>query len=283
MQASHTRHSGLGSPSSMYLAAAGIGTLPYQFLFYAGRSKSQGPRITALRAAYPLGRLLPSAEALETLRQRMRGPNTALLAKLSEEIRKELTLVKDQIDLVVRSGDKAPRDLKDTVDKLNRVATTLTMLGLSSLQGIVLAQAKVLEGINPREVKPTDPVWLDVATALLRVEHTLDDALFHQLKRRDSAATAPPEDAIPGLDVREGREALVRELLVDLARVKTDVDGYLKSGDGSTLPEAAKLMSHLQSGLNVLQSERAASSNEGGIFTRLASSVCSPTAKKRTA
>jgi chemosensory pili system protein ChpA (sensor histidine kinase/response regulator) len=239
-------------------SAAGVGTLPYQFLFFAGRSRSQGPRVTALRNSYPLTRLLPSAEALETMRQRMRGPNTALLNKLSEEIRKELTLVKDQIDLVVRSGDKAPRDLKDTVDKLTRVATTLTMLGLSSLQGIVQAQARVLEGINPREVKPTDPVWLDIATALLRVEHTLDDALFHQLKRRDGGAAAPAEDAIPGLDAREGREALVRELLVDLARVKTDVDGYLKAGDAGVLPEAVKLIGHLQSGLRVMQSERAA-------------------------
>ncbi|MGQ0587243.1 MAG: Hpt domain-containing protein [Gammaproteobacteria bacterium] len=239
-------------------AAPGIGTLPYQFLYYAARSKSQGPRVTALRTAYPLTRLLPSPENLEALRQRMRGPNTALLTKLSEEIRKELTLVKDHIDLVVRSGDKAPANMNDTVEKLNRVATTLTMLGLSSLQGVVQGQARVLAGLKPREIKPTDPVWLDVATALLRVEHTLDDALFHQLKRRGEAA-APAEEAIPGLDVREGRDALIRELLVDLARVKTDVDNYLKTGDGSGLAEAGKLLGHLQSGMFVLQSEKAAS------------------------
>ncbi|HEU5282462.1 MAG TPA: Hpt domain-containing protein, partial [Burkholderiales bacterium] len=237
-------------------SVAGIGTLPYQFLFYAGRSKSQGPRVAALRNAYPLARLLPAPEALESLRQRMRGPNTALLTKLSEEIRKELTQVKDHIDLVVRSGDKAPANMNDTVEKLNRVATTLTMLGLSSMQGTVQAQARVLSTLKPREVKPTDPVWLDVATALLRVEHTLDDALFHQLKRRGEAA--PAEDAIPGLDVREGQEALIRELLVDLARVKTDVDGFLKTGDTATLPEAAKLMGHLQSGMRVMQSENSA-------------------------
>jgi chemosensory pili system protein ChpA (sensor histidine kinase/response regulator) len=239
-------------------AAAGIGTLPYQFLFYAGRSKSQGPRVMALRNAYPLGRLLPSPEVIDQLRQRMRGPNTALLTKLSEEIRKELTQVKDHIDLVVRSGDKAPANLNDTVEKLNRVATTLTMLGLSSLQGSVQAQARVLSTLKPREVKPSDPVWIDVATALLRVEHTLDDALFHQLKRRGEAATAPAEDAIPGLDVREGRDALVRELLVDLARIKTDVDNYLKTGDVAGLPEAAKLLGQLQSGMFVLQAEKGA-------------------------
>jgi chemosensory pili system protein ChpA (sensor histidine kinase/response regulator) len=240
-------------------AAAGVGTLPYQFLFHAGRSRSQGPRVSALRSAYPLTRLLPAPEMLETLRQRMRGPNTALLTKLSEEIRKELTQVKDQIDLVVRSGEKAPHNLNDTVEKLNRVGTTLTMLGLTSLQGVIQAQARVLAGLKPREIKPTDPVWIDVATALLRVEHTLDDALFHQLKRRgDAAAAPPPEEAIPGLDVREGREALVRELLVDLARVKSDVDGYLKTGEAGPLPESAKLMGHVQSGLRVLQSERAA-------------------------
>ena len=238
-------------------SAAGVGTLPYQFLFYAGRSKSQGPRVSALRKAYPLAHLLPSAEQLDTLRQRMRGPNTALLTKLSEEIRKELTQVKDHIDLVVRSGEKAPQSLKDLADKLTRVGTTLTMLGLTSLQGVIQAQAHVLAGLKPREIKPTDPVWIDIATALLRVEHTLDDALFHQIKHRGEAV-APPEDAIPELDVREGREALVRELLVDLARVKTDVDGYLKTGGAAQLPDAAKLLGHLQSGLRVLQSERAA-------------------------
>ena len=92
-------------------SAAAVGTLPYQFLYYVARSKSQGPRVTAVRTAYPLARTLPTAEALEAMRQKMRGANTTLLTRLSEEIRKDLTQVKDNIDLVVRAGDKAPADL----------------------------------------------------------------------------------------------------------------------------------------------------------------------------
>lgn len=241
-------------------AAESAGALPYQFLYYVGRSRSQGPRVSALRQVYPLTRLLPTAEALEALRQKIRGPNTTLLTRLSEEIRNDLTEVKDNIDLVVRAGDKGPADLNSTVEKLNRVAVTLSMLGLGALQASIQAQARVLAGIQPRTRAVTDPVWLDVATALLRVEHSLDDALFRQLRRARSEGAAPdaPETGIPDYDRREGREALLREMLVDIAKLKTLVDGYLKVGDASALADGARLLGHIESSLHVLGSERAA-------------------------
>ena len=239
--------------------AAAAGTLPFQFLYYIARSRSQGPRVTALRNVYPLARLLPTPEAVENLRQKIRGPNTTLLNKLSEEIRKDLTQVKDAIDLTVRAGDKAPAELKDTVEKLGRVAVTLNMLGLGSLQAVIQAQAVALTGVNPQNVPATDPLWLDVATALLRVEHSLDDALVRQLRRSRNDEADDIASAIPMLDVREGRAALVRESLVDLARLKGLVDGYLKTGDAAPLPEAGRLLGNLDTGLRVLQSERAAS------------------------
>ncbi|HUR40405.1 MAG TPA: Hpt domain-containing protein [Verrucomicrobiae bacterium] len=243
-------------------AADATGTLPYQFLYYIGRSRSQGPRVTALRSQYPLARALPTAEALEQLRQKVRGPNTTLLQKLSEEIRKDLTQVKDQIDLVVRAGDKAPADLNPTVEKLNRVAVTLSMLGLGALQVVIQNQGRVLAGITPRNTPPTDPVWIDIATALLRVEHSLDNALYRQLRRSrtDPGSDTPEslETGIPDLDVRDGRDALLRETLIDLAKLKTQVDNYLKVGESSALIEAARMLGNVETALHVLANERAA-------------------------
>ncbi len=238
-------------------AAKSASILPFQFLYHVGRSKSQGPRISALKNAYPLTRTLPSAETLESLRQKVRGPNTTLLTRLSEEIRKDLTLVKDSIDLAVRAGDKAPADLKPTVEKLTRVATTLSMLGLSALQGTIQSQARRLEAVKSQDTAANDPLWLEVATALLRVEHTLDESLSTQL-RHTSEAVAGGDSEVPEYDVREGRSALLRELLVDLAKLKSGVDAFLKSGDEAPLHEGARLLGSVESGLRVLASERAA-------------------------
>ena len=242
-------------------ASQAAGTLPFQFLYHVGRSRSQGPRVSALRNVYPLARLLPSAEQLDALRQKIRGPNTTLLTKLSEEIRKDLNQVKDNIDLVVRAGDKAPAELNATVEKLNRVAVTLSMLGLGGLQAVIQTQARVLAGVNPRNTPATDPVWIDVATALLRVEHSLDDALFRQLRRsrtESAGAEQSLESGIPDFDVREGQEALLRETLVDVAKLKTQVDTYLKVGDGTALGEAGRMLGNVESTLHVLNNERAA-------------------------
>jgi chemosensory pili system protein ChpA (sensor histidine kinase/response regulator) len=242
-------------------ASKAVGSLSHQFLYYVGRSTSQGPRVTALRTAYPLARQLPGTAALEALRQKIRGPNTTLLLKLSEEIRKDLNQVKDNIDLVVRAGEKAPTDLNSTVEKLNRVAVTLSMLNLGPLQAVIQTQARVLASVNPKMTPATDPVWIEVATALLRVEHTLDDALHRQLRlgRSESAGDSDAlEGGIPNLDVREGREALVRETLIDLAKLKSHVDSYLKVGDAAALAEGTRLLGNVETAMHMLNNERAA-------------------------
>ena len=133
-------------------AAAALGSLPYQFLFHVGRSRSQGPRVAALKNAYGLTRLVPSPEEVEALRAKIRGPNSDLLMRLSEEIRKDLAQVKDQIDLAVRGAGKFAVDFAPTVEKLNRVGVTLSMLGLTALQDVVQGQARALAGIGDRPV-----------------------------------------------------------------------------------------------------------------------------------
>lgn len=165
-------------------AASALGNLNAQMLFYLGRSKGKGPRVSALRKAYELDQRLPSAGEVEVMRGRIRGANTTLLEKLSEEIRRDLGEVKDAIDLAVRAGDKGTGDLAPTAEKINRVAATLSLLGLSALQRVMQNQAPRLLELQGRAAAANDPKWLDLATAILRVEHSLDDALFRQLREQ---------------------------------------------------------------------------------------------------
>ncbi|MBI2382640.1 MAG: Hpt domain-containing protein [Gammaproteobacteria bacterium] len=243
-------------------AASAFGDLAYQILYYVGRSPAQGPRVAQLRKAYRLDRHLPSAEAIAGLRRKIRGPNTVLLGRLSEEIRRDFAQVKDNIDLVARAGAKAQIDFSGTVEKLRRVGTTLNMLGLGALQRVVENQAQALAALKAVEGAAADPAWVEVATALLRVEHSLDDALFRQLRQPDAGAGATVVELDAkgphSRDVREGMAALLRELLVDIARIKQAVDAFIKAGDPSGLGEASRLCADAQSGLRMLGHDRAA-------------------------
>src|SRR3546814_9183929 len=75
--------------------------------------------------------------------------------------------------------------------------------------------------------------------SILRVESSLEDALFRQFQPADGHAELTDETPTPR-DLSDGVQALYRESLVDLARVKQAVDGFLKAGGGSDLPKDLK-------------------------------------------
>ncbi len=238
-------------------AAAGQATdLALQLLFLVGRSTARGARVEALRKAFDLDDYLPSATTLEQMRRRIHGPNTALLAKVASEIRSEFTRVKDQIDLMVRTGDDAGERGRAVADGLVHIGRTLGALGLVRLQDVVARQAQRLREAPTDEARPT--LLMELATAILRVENDLEDALFRQMQLTDAAARELSEEVPAPRDLAEGRDALYREFLVNLARVKAAVDAYLRSGADTDLPPCGGLLEEIASGFEVLAQPQAA-------------------------
>jgi chemosensory pili system protein ChpA (sensor histidine kinase/response regulator) len=241
-------------------AEAQLGGLPYQLLFQVGRSHGQGSRVAGLRRVFDLSTYLPETAQIELLRRKIRGPNVTLLAKVAEEIRVDLGQIKDGIDMAVRSGGDSSR-LKDTRDRLKRVGDTLSVLGLPVLHRVIVEQTEVLSAIPEGQTVVSD-VWMDLATAILRVESSLEGALFRTLIQQniERAAGLPElEERTPTLrDVREGRQALLREALVSLSRFKSGVDAFARKGDATGLPEAAHMLAEIGAALRVLEEHRAA-------------------------
>ncbi|SFF54878.1 chemosensory pili system protein ChpA (sensor histidine kinase/response regulator) [Fontimonas thermophila] len=236
-------------------AAAQMGDLPLQLLFFVGRSTSRGTRVQALRTAFDLDHQLPDPATLDQLRRRIHGPNTALLVKVAEEIRAEFARVKDQIDLIVRTGSG---DGAATVAGLKRIADTLSALGLGRLHQVIVNQSRMLAG-GEAQGSIDASVWMDLATSILRVENDLEDALFRQMQHADDPAALDISTDVPASrDLAEGREALYREFLVNLARVKTAIDAYLKSSGTAALPDAVLLIDEIASGFEMLSQARAA-------------------------
>jgi chemosensory pili system protein ChpA (sensor histidine kinase/response regulator) len=236
-------------------AAEETGDLTFQLLFLIGRSRAQGARVKALRQAFQLATYLPGTAQIEENRRKIHGPSTMLLGRVADEIRTEFAKVKDRIDLAVRTGS-AVAEMDDTRASLKRIADTLAALGLGVLQRVVVNQSAALDGLG--ENSPP-AAWMEIATAILRVENSLENALFHQLRRpRDVESPEQLETRIPASrDLSEGLDALYRESMVNLARVKAAVDTYLKNGSTSELPEATLLVDEIASGFEILGAERA--------------------------
>ncbi|MDB5977770.1 MAG: putative histidine kinase related protein, partial [Nevskia sp.] len=238
-------------------AGADVGDTPQQLLFHIARASRQTDRSHALITSRRIDELLPALEQMDELRRRLRGPNTSILARVHTEIGRDFAQVKDGIDLAVRTGGRSTGDLAVTRERLQRLANTLGALGLPAPQQALLNQARLLENPPPEGVL----AWMDVATAILRVEHSLEEALFRALGRHGTEPERPYaeiEAEVPhAQDLRESTKALLRESLVDLAHLKAGFDVYLKNGDASAFGDAPRMLNEVAAGLMILDHMRA--------------------------
>lgn len=235
-------------------ALAAARELSLQLLFCIGRSRGRGARVRALREHFQLDAYLPDAVELDARRRRIHGPSTSLLAKVSDEIRADFTRVKDHIDLVVRAGGVSADGFAETRKSLQRIADVLGALGLRMLQQTVANQARSLEQLG---ADASLPQWLALAESILRVENSLEDALFRQLRPADDRPELVEETPTPR-DYAEGVYALYRESLINLARVKQSVDEFLKNGATTDLPDAVLLIDEVAAGFEILRRQRVA-------------------------
>ena len=239
------------------VAGAEVGDTPQQLLFHIARASRQTDRSHALITSRRIDELLPALEQMDELRRRLRGPNTSILARVHAEIGRDFAQVKDGIDLAVRTGGRSTGDLAVTRERLQRLANTLGALGLPAPQQALLNQARLLENPPPQGVM----AWMDVATAILRVEHSLEEALFRALGRHGAEPERPYaeiEAEVPhAQDLRESTKALLRESLVDLAHLKASFDVYLKNADASAFGDAPRMLNEVAAGLMILDRMRA--------------------------
>lgn len=224
-------------------------TLLFGLVFAAGRSPSRGDRVRALRAEYDLATRLPDADELDRLRRRLRRPNTGLVSRLSDEIRADLAAARDGIDQVLRKGEQAPASMDEIVARLERIANTLGMLGLTALQRVLRNQIRAIQDLAGSGVRDSD-AWMALALALLRVEQGLDRSLFAHVV--EGAEVDPEPAAGPERDLAASTAAVYREALANLARIQTLVTEFLGSGDEALLHEGGRRFREIEGGLQLL-------------------------------
>jgi chemosensory pili system protein ChpA (sensor histidine kinase/response regulator) len=239
-------------------------------LYYVGCSTSTGPRVSALKQAFDLDALIPYSGAIDQAQDDLKGSTDDILQSVSSVIKEDLLHVKDQLDIFVRSPDRDITTLSPLAEILDRTADTLAMLNLADLRKVIKTQASNINEIVNDNVAPEDKVLMEIASALLYVESSLDTL---QESRRTSSEEEAPDLAVHEESDQEGNvvllpkseQAQITNLVIKEAReVLADVkEGFntfaLEPERVDAIEEAPKKLVQIRGALSVMDYDKAAS------------------------
>ncbi|HLI18162.1 MAG TPA: Hpt domain-containing protein [Rhodanobacteraceae bacterium] len=228
-------------------------------LLYAISQAAPGPgRTEAITRCFALDRMVPTEQELEHARAAMSGRNRALLDTVAKAVREDLLRVKEGLDIFLRRDDRSPQQLAPQVETLHRVGDTLAVLGLDAPAKMIREQRQTIAAMidGKREAKPE--TILDVASALLYVDASLDEHI-ERLGAGDRT-----EDALPPSEARKIMRTLMREAGANLGKVKEHITGFIESSwSHDQLIEVPRLLAEVGGALRILNLERPADLVEG--------------------
>jgi chemosensory pili system protein ChpA (sensor histidine kinase/response regulator) len=229
-------------------------------LYYIARATSSGLRVMAVRSSFRLDELLPVDESIEQERENLSAPSVKLMHTVAAAIREDLTKVKDVLDLFVRRGGGQGEEIAAQIEMLRKIGDTLGVLGLGDLRARVQGATTQLEAVASGRDQGGDASLVQVAADLIQVEDHLDTKLVGLILPRRPGGTEEMLDE----DFRQVQAAVLRECVVNLARVKEAV-GHNVSGtlDALGFDSWAELMRGIKAGLLMLGKTRAVDAVEG--------------------
>jgi chemosensory pili system protein ChpA (sensor histidine kinase/response regulator) len=229
-------------------------------LYYVARASTSGGRIAAVRASFKLSELLPVDDSIEHERESLSAPSVKLMRTVAAAIKEDLSKVKDVLDIFVRRGGGRSDELAPQLELLKKISDTLGVLGLGELRQRVQEEISELSDIVTDGKTPPEESLIKVAGVLLSVEDSLDDQLVRLILPTTTDASATDLPAGQDLEFRLVSEAVLRECIVNLARIKEAVSiAVQKPGDfpPQGLDNVPQLLRGITAGLLMLGKGRA--------------------------
>ena len=190
----------------------------------------------------------PTEAELEHARGSLAGRNRALLDTVSAALKEDLLRVKDALDLHLRAGGGNVADLLPQGEALDRIGETLGMLGLDSARGVVQEQRKVVRGIASGNRPHSEADLLEVAGALIYIDHSLDD----QVARLGSGDAVGGEDQL-AQESRKVMGALAREAAANFAEVRSAYVAFVETDwDHAALEPVPRLLGEVSGAMRIL-------------------------------
>jgi chemosensory pili system protein ChpA (sensor histidine kinase/response regulator) len=229
-------------------------------LYYVARATTGGGRIAAVRASFKLSELLPVDDSIEQERESLSAPSVKLMRTVAAAIKEDLSKVKDVLDIFVRRGGGGIEELVPQLDLLKKISDTLGVLGLGELRQRVQQEISDLSGMLSDGKSPAEDGLIKMAGVLLSVEDSLDDQLVRLILPAAQNVSGGDLPIDQDLEFRLVSEAVMRECIVNLARIKEAVTvAVQKPAEFSPqgLDNVPQLLRGITAGLTMLGKGRA--------------------------
>ncbi|RZA20783.1 MAG: hypothetical protein EOP93_05045, partial [Lysobacteraceae bacterium] len=191
----------------------------------------------------------PTEAEIEHARGSLAGRNRALLDTVSAALKEDLLRVKDALDLHLRAGLGDVAALQPQVEALGRIGDTLGMIGLKAAEDVIREQRKVVEGIASAARPPNEADLLEVAGALIYIDHSLDD----QVARLGQGDVEMGDDLL-AQESRKVMGVLAREATANFAEVRNAFVAFVETDwDHAALEPVPRLLAEVGGAMRVLQ------------------------------
>jgi len=151
-----------------------ITALSRALLFHAAQAQTGSNPIETLRKRFKLEELIPDREALLRARGAVTGRDAELFHSIGTAIREEMNLVKDTLDMELRTGRIEREQRESSIATLHQLADTLEMLNLPVPARAIRDLLPGLEKTDAAETFELDSPLLKLARKLIEVESLLD-------------------------------------------------------------------------------------------------------------
>ena len=217
-----------------------------KLLYQVAQNDSDHPSLRSLRETFDL-EVQASETEIAHAQGSIAGHNRALLDTVSAAIKEDLLRVKDALDLHVRGGQSQASELAPQAAALGTIADTLGMLGLEAARGLVQRQRDALGAIVAGERPADEGALLDIASALLYVDASLDEQVA-SLGGHDADA-----DALLASESRKVTEVLAREAIANFADARQAFVAFVETGwEHGELAEVPRLLGEVAGALQML-------------------------------
>ncbi|MFV1983544.1 MAG: Hpt domain-containing protein [Thiohalomonadales bacterium] len=224
-------------------------------LYYVSCSSTNGDAVRGIKQAFKLQDIMPNTKTLEKARADLAGPNAALMQTVSTVLMDELTQVKDNLDIFVRSENKELEQLAPMSAALSQMSDTLGMLGLGIQRATIKEQKHRLDMMISGEEQVNDSVLMDVAGSLLSVENSLND--LGQLKGNKFNEDTV-ENTLQNAEKQKLLKSVISEAKVDLSSVKESLSAFSRDpSNHELLADIPTSLSQIQGSLSILNLTRA--------------------------
>ena len=229
--------------------------LTQALLFHIAQAKPGSEGVEQLRERFQLQELVPDRDVLIRARGAVTGRNRELYISLGAAVRDELSLVKDALDLELRTGEVRPESREHSHEALLRLQDTLKMMGLGDSAQSIEKLIPAFDASEEPDQSSRKSLLMELAGELIRVESVLEE----QITTLGEPLLEDQESGfidLPGHEIRRIRTHLLGETVTSLHQVQ---DGVRRHFEGDSNADFNDPMEHIAGAMELIGEPETAS------------------------